>query len=395
MIELRKISWKSNPAQLKDDIDNNFQLIASSFNQLVRHKLDNVIVDSISSQSIFLNNLPLSDFFLNRNEYSPIRIKSGENIVTAGTESMPTISVCENPRFSSLYASSANFESLKIGGSAIDEMFYSRKEMSGVTFPKLGDNLTMRDGKIHLEMDPDFRSIHAKSLTAITGTFNDIEYKGSPIQEWFGSHTFIVAGNNIATGGTVHSPIISIIDDPSFRSISSQSAKLSELTINNMTGVTIQAVKIISDSVSTKDGFNVGDDLHVVRGNVSIGCEPELEISSFLRTKLRIVAASNESIHNALLVQSRNRMVRRTLNDQSVDFVVKGDGNIGIGAYDGLSSKLTIRSEYGYDQLQLKMDFTPSGTNDIRGQIGNLAWNDDFVFLRTRHGWKRTALVTF
>jgi hypothetical protein len=88
-------------------------------------------------------------------------------------------------------------------------------------------------------------------------------------------------------------------------------------------------------------------------------------------------------------------MVRRILSDQSVDFVIKGDGNVGIGVYDGLTSKLSIRSEFGYDQLQLKCEFTPINTNDINGQIGNIAWDDEHIFVKTKRGWKRSLLSFF
>lgn len=41
------------------------------------------------------------------------------------------------------------------------------------------------------------------------------------------------------------------------------------------------------------------------------------------------------------------------------------------------------------------VEYTPSGTNDPSGATGDLAWNDNYLFLKTNGGWKRTDLSTF
>lgn len=193
----------------------------------------------------------------------------------------------------------------------------------------------------------------------------------------------------------MNAPIISVTDTPSFRSIAAYKGTFNEVELQSITGNSMYVGNMTSDSISLTGPLSVAKEFHVSNGNINIGCVPEHEISSFLRTKMRIVAASNGSIHHALVVQNKAKMIRRTLNDQSVDFVIKGDGNVGVGAFDDLKSKLTILSEEGYDQLQLKKDFTPVNSLDASGHAGNVAWDDEFIYIKTKKGWKRTALSSF
>jgi hypothetical protein len=40
-------------------------------------------------------------------------------------------------------------------------------------------------------------------------------------------------------------------------------------------------------------------------------------------------------------------------------------------------------------------EYTPSSTQDTKGHVGNLTFDDDFLYIRTTHGWKRTRLENF
>lgn len=45
--------------------------------------------------------------------------------------------------------------------------------------------------------------------------------------------------------------------------------------------------------------------------------------------------------------------------------------------------------------LRLQGTFTPASTADGAGVEGSVCWDDDFVYVKTSVGWKRTALATF
>jgi hypothetical protein len=46
-------------------------------------------------------------------------------------------------------------------------------------------------------------------------------------------------------------------------------------------------------------------------------------------------------------------------------------------------------------QLRIQNSFTPSGSGDISGEVGDVAWDDDFIYIKTNAGWKRTPLSSF
>ena len=76
------------------------------------------------------------------------------------------------------------------------------------------------------------------------------------------------------------------------------------------------------------------------------------------------------------------------------EFVVADNGNIGIGLTNPIS-KLHIESSNGFDQLRLHNSYTPTSSSDSNGTVGDIAWDDDFIYVRTSTGWKRTSLTTF
>lgn len=49
----------------------------------------------------------------------------------------------------------------------------------------------------------------------------------------------------------------------------------------------------------------------------------------------------------------------------------------------------------GYNQLRLETSYTPSGTSDTNGNVGDIAWNANYLYIKTAGGWKRRALSTW
>ena len=59
------------------------------------------------------------------------------------------------------------------------------------------------------------------------------------------------------------------------------------------------------------------------------------------------------------------------------------------------SATLHVDGSTGYDQLRLETSYTPIGTSDANGNTGDIAWDDDYVYVKTSTGWKRAALSTW
>lgn len=56
---------------------------------------------------------------------------------------------------------------------------------------------------------------------------------------------------------------------------------------------------------------------------------------------------------------------------------------------------LDISAATGYNQLRLRTSFTPASTADANGNIGDIAWDDNYMYIKTASGWRRTALADF
>ena len=76
--------------------------------------------------------------------------------------------------------------------------------------------------------------------------------------------------------------------------------------------------------------------------------------------------------------------------------MVLGDGsiNVGIGT-SSPTSTLHVEGLNGYSQFRLVTPYTPTGATDFNGLIGDTAWDDNFIYIKTTAGWKRTGLSTF
>jgi len=69
-------------------------------------------------------------------------------------------------------------------------------------------------------------------------------------------------------------------------------------------------------------------------------------------------------------------------------------GNVGIRTpYP--TSTLHIQGVTGYNQFRLETSYTPTGTSDGAGEIGDIAWDNDYLYVKTSDGWKRSALSTW
>jgi len=74
---------------------------------------------------------------------------------------------------------------------------------------------------------------------------------------------------------------------------------------------------------------------------------------------------------------------------------------IGIGDYYQSDKLPTFTLEVSsstpaYAQFRLNSaKYTPTGTADVNGASGSFAWDDNFIYVKTGAGWKRSTLATF
>lgn len=72
------------------------------------------------------------------------------------------------------------------------------------------------------------------------------------------------------------------------------------------------------------------------------------------------------------------------------------EGQLGIGLNsDGTelpTSRLDLNGSFGYNQLRLRNSYTPSSSGDTNGAVGDIAWDNNYLYIKTSTGWGRSSL---
>jgi hypothetical protein len=59
------------------------------------------------------------------------------------------------------------------------------------------------------------------------------------------------------------------------------------------------------------------------------------------------------------------------------------------------TAAVDVNGSTGYNQLRLRTTFTPSSSSDASGNVGDISWDGDYIYVKTSSGWKRSALSTW
>ena len=69
-------------------------------------------------------------------------------------------------------------------------------------------------------------------------------------------------------------------------------------------------------------------------------------------------------------------------------------GNVGAGTAT-TTATLDVNGATGYSQVRMRTTYTPTSSADANGNVGDIAWDDDYVYIKTSTGWKRAALTAW
>jgi len=106
-----------------------------------------------------------------------------------------------------------------------------------------------------------------------------------------------------------------------------------------------------------------------------------------LETGLRILFTVTGTANNLRALETVNGDVK--LNTTS------GRTSIGVDSATSITSKLDVSGEQGYNQLRLRKKYTPTSSSDTNGNEGDVSWDDNYLYIKTSTGWKRTTLSSF
>jgi hypothetical protein len=54
-----------------------------------------------------------------------------------------------------------------------------------------------------------------------------------------------------------------------------------------------------------------------------------------------------------------------------------------------------IKGAFGYNQLRMETTYTPTDSADANGSVGDLSWDDNYIYMKVSTGWKRATLSAF
>lgn len=66
--------------------------------------------------------------------------------------------------------------------------------------------------------------------------------------------------------------------------------------------------------------------------------------------------------------------------------------NVGVCGMSTPTASLDIQDGAGYNSLRVRTPYTPANS---AGNTGDIAWDDNYVYVKTSIGWKRNALSAF
>jgi len=125
------------------------------------------------------------------------------------------------------------------------------------------------------------------------------------------------------------------------------------------------------------------------------------------QTKLHIMGGTDASLLNdsgyllignqngTNIVMDDNEIIARNNGTANNLFINRTGGNVAIGDITSPTARLHLYNPLGYNQLRLQQKYTPTSTSDAHGHTGDVTWDDNYIYIKTGVGWKRTALSTF
>ncbi len=75
-------------------------------------------------------------------------------------------------------------------------------------------------------------------------------------------------------------------------------------------------------------------------------------------------------------------------------FLIRASGGVGVNT-NSPTARLDVIGTTGYNQVRMRTTYTPTGSADTNGNIGDIAWDANYVYIKTAAGWKRAALSTW
>ncbi|RKZ29843.1 hypothetical protein DRQ36_07435 [bacterium] len=83
-----------------------------------------------------------------------------------------------------------------------------------------------------------------------------------------------------------------------------------------------------------------------------------------------------------------------TVTADNIAAFFNSGGKVGINA-PSPTACLDVNGANGYDQVRMRTSFTPANSADANGNTGDIAWDVNYIYIKTGAGWRRARLAAF
>lgn len=97
---------------------------------------------------------------------------------------------------------------------------------------------------------------------------------------------------------------------------------------------------------------------------------------------------------DVIIATSDARTTGDTLQSLADRWYIKGETGR-LSNHQSPTSTIDIDGASAYNQLRLRLSYTPSSSADANGNTGDVCWDTDYIYVKTASGWKRSPLSTF
>ena len=173
-----------------------------------------------------------------------------------------------------------------------------------------------------------------------------------------------------------------------------------ELNVGNLKGKdgewkslkskTVETESINTSSVTAKEVSIDGKMIyHQQHEALVFGANQDLETGPQQKTRFRLSPKKDTSAFQSFMIESAKSIRKPGFQNETTHFVVKGDGNVGVGVFHKLGAKLTLSGKGAL--LCLKDQMTPTA-KEKKSPVGTFSWDDEFLYIKTNAGWKKSKL---
>ncbi len=259
---------------------------------------------------------------------------------------------------------------------------------------KLGYDLEGSSNQFVVNIGYDNDASDANHYTTMAGTYNFIHSSDTYVQ-LFGSYNVVdFPGNGVSNGACIYGSSNNLNHRYSAIYGYNQSTTADNQLIfaqarqnGNVCGYNDvyfgtgprsgQSTKI--GSSVTINGSGAGDDVDKVGGSLRIAAGKSTGNATpadiiFATASATVSGSDLQALSNRWYIKGETGSLSNTLTPTAM---------------------LDISGAAGYDQLRMRTSYTPTSSTDTNGAVGDVAWDDDYIYIKTSVGWKRSTLSNF